>query len=105
MGLGVDSSIIRNGIDFVSITPNFSNGIFWGLLQLLNELVHNIHENNLDEAQSVSSLSNGVIGTCLKARLIQLLGYKTAANVPPSEMNSFETHVGLSELAFTISVW
>ena len=47
MGLGIDSTVIADGVDLFTFPSNLGDGIAFGGLELLNELVHDIDEDNL----------------------------------------------------------
>ena len=47
MGLGIDSTVIANSVDLLAFASNLGDSIAFGGLELLNELVHDIDEDNL----------------------------------------------------------
>ena len=47
VGLGVDGTVIADGIDLLSFPSDLSDSIAFSLLELLNELVYNIDEDDL----------------------------------------------------------
>ena len=47
MGLGVDGTVIADGVDLLALASNFGDSVALGLLELLNELVHDIDEDDL----------------------------------------------------------
>ena len=47
VGLGVDGTVIADGVDLFPFPSDFSDSVALGLLELLNELVHYIDEDNL----------------------------------------------------------
>lgn len=56
MGLGVDGTVVCNRIDLVPISSNFRDGVFGGLLQLLDEIGHDIHKDNLQHSRLATLL-------------------------------------------------
>ena len=95
VGLGVDSTVIADGVDFLAFPSNLGDSVTLGLLELLNELVHDIDENNLQGERLANTLCQhlGEGSSYLKARLEQLLGNEATANVSTSEVDSFESHL------------
>ena len=47
VGLGVDGTVIADGVDLLAFPSDLGNSIALGLLELLNELVHDIDEDDL----------------------------------------------------------
>lgn len=47
MGLGIDGTIIGDGIDFILFSADLRDCVGFGLLELLNELLHDIDEDDL----------------------------------------------------------
>ena len=47
MGLGIDGTVIGNCVDLLALTSNLGDCVLWCILELLNELVHNIDKDNL----------------------------------------------------------
>lgn len=43
----IDGTVVGNGIDFLTPAPNLSHGILLGLLELLDNAVHDINKDNL----------------------------------------------------------
>ena len=95
VGLGVDSTVIADGVDLLAFPSNLGDSVTLGLLELLNELVHDIDENNLQGERLANTLCQhlGEGSSYLKARLEQLLGNEATANVSTSEVDSFESHL------------
>ena len=56
VGLGVDGTVIADGIDLLALPSNFSDSVTLGLLQLLNELFHDIDEDYLQYESLVNTL-------------------------------------------------
>ena len=48
MGLGIDSTVIADGVDLLALPSNLGDSIAFGGLELLNQLVHDIDEDNLE---------------------------------------------------------
>ena len=98
VGLGVDGTVIADGIDLLAFASNLGDGVAFGLLELLNELVHDIDEDDLQDRSLVNTLCHYCeeegrgVSSYLITRLTQLLTDKATANVPTSEVNSFESH-------------
>ena len=59
VGLGIDGPIIGNGFDFLAIASKFGNGVTLRVLELFNELVHDINEDNLQDRLSANSVCYG----------------------------------------------
>ena len=49
VGLGVDGTVVADGVDLLAFPSNLGNSVAFGLLELLNELVHDIDEDNLQD--------------------------------------------------------
>ena len=47
MGLGIDSTVIADGVDLLTFPSNLGDSIAFGGLKLFNELLHDIDEDNL----------------------------------------------------------
>ena len=47
VGLGVDRTVIADTIDLLALPSNLSDSVALSLLELLNELVHDIDEDHL----------------------------------------------------------
>lgn len=47
VGLGVDGTVIADGVDLLAFPPDLSDSVAFGVLELLNELVHDIDEDDL----------------------------------------------------------
>ena len=47
MGLGIDCTVIADGVDLLTFPSNLGDSIAFGGLELLNKLVHDIDEDNL----------------------------------------------------------
>ena len=96
MGLRVDGPVIADGVDLLAFSSNLGDGVTLGLLELLNELVHDIDEDNL-QGESLANMLRQYQrvggGQYLKSGLTQLLGHETTTDVPTSEVNSFESHL------------
>lgn len=56
MGLGVDGTVIADGVDLLAFPSNLGDGVTLGLLELLNELVHDIDEDNLQDESLANML-------------------------------------------------
>lgn len=107
VGLGVDRTVIADGIDLLAFPPNLGDSVSLGRLELLNELVHDIDEDDLQDESLANPLCQylGEGSSYLEARLKQLLGDEATANVPTSEVNSFGSHLeGQDVFVFVILV-
>lgn len=67
VGLGVDGTVVADGVDLLPFPSNLGDSVTLGVLELLNELVHDIDENNLQE-----SLAN-TLCQCLRGKGVLLL--------------------------------
>ena len=47
MGLGIDCTVIADGVDLLTFPSNLGDSIALGGLELLNKLVHDIDEDDL----------------------------------------------------------
>ena len=56
VGLGVDSTVIADGVDLLAFPSNLGDSVTLGLLELLNELVHDIDEDNLQDERLANTL-------------------------------------------------
>lgn len=103
MSLGVDGTVIAYSVDLLAFSSNFGDSVTLGLLELLNELVHNINEDNLQDGSLANTLCQYVGGSkYLIARLTQLLANEATANVAASKVDSFESHVEEHASVFVI---
>ncbi len=110
MGLGVDGTVIADGVDLLALASNFGDSVALGLLELLNELVHDIDEDDLRIRTSTNRLRHycwdrrkGAL-SYLKARLTQFLTNEASANVSSTEVDSFESHDAGQDSSFVIGV-
>ena len=106
VGLGVDGTIIADGVDLFTVPSNLGHCVTLGLLELLNELVHDIDEDNLQDERfsghALSILLGGGVVQYLKAGLTQLLADEATTNIPTSKVNSFESHLEEQDSCFVI---
>lgn len=58
VGLGVDGTVIADGIDLLAFPSNLGDSVARGLLELLNELVHDIDEDNLQDESLANTLGH-----------------------------------------------
>ena len=49
VGLGVDGTVIADGIDFLAFPSNLGDSVALSLLELVDELVHDIDEDDLQD--------------------------------------------------------
>ena len=56
VGLGIDGPVVADGVDLLAFASNFGDGVALGPLELLNELVHDIDEDNLQDWGSAKGL-------------------------------------------------
>ena len=47
VGLGIDGAVIADGIDLLALPSNLGDSVTLSLLELLNELLHDIEEDDL----------------------------------------------------------
>lgn len=74
VSLRVDGTVIADRVDFFAFPSNLGDSVALGLLELLNELVHDIDEDNLQDESLANTLCQylkgvGVPSSYLKARL------------------------------------
>ena len=62
VGLGVDGTIIADGVDLFTVPSNLGHSVALGLLELLNELVHDINEDNLQDERLADMLRQYLCG-------------------------------------------
>ena len=67
MGLGVDGTVIADGIDLLALPSNLSDSVTLSLLELLNELFHDIDEDYLQYESLVNTLYEHGEGGSLKS--------------------------------------
>lgn len=58
MSLGVYGTVVSDFVDFFALSSNFGHGIFFVLLKLLNDTVHDINKDNL-----VGSVNQRALGS------------------------------------------
>ena len=56
MGLGVDSAVVFNCINFLSFGTDLRHGVLGGVLKLLDETVDNIDEDDLGSRSIIGSV-------------------------------------------------
>ena len=49
VGFGVDGTVIANGVDLLAFPSNLGDSVALSLLELLNEFVHDIDKDNLQD--------------------------------------------------------
>lgn len=58
VGLGVDGTVIADGVDLLAFTSNLGDSVTLAVLELLNKLFHDIDKDNLqDESLAKPSMS------------------------------------------------
>lgn len=50
VGLGINSTVIADGVDLLAFSPNLGDSVSRGLLKLVNQIVHDIDKDNLRES-------------------------------------------------------
>ena len=56
VGLGVNGTVIADGVDLLAFPSNLGDSVALGLLELLNERVHDIDEDNLQDRRLANTL-------------------------------------------------
>lgn len=56
MGLRVDGPVIADSVDLLAFASNLGDSVTLGMLELLNELVHDIDEDNLQDESLANML-------------------------------------------------
>lgn len=91
MGLRIDGSVIFYLVDFLTLSSNLSNSIFFRILELLNKLVHDIDEDDLERG-ILAGFTVSEDEMYLISIHVQLLGYEATSNITSTEVYSFTCH-------------
>ena len=89
MGFGIDGSIIGDLIDFLALAANLGDGVFFSILQLLDDAFHDIDEDYLLKRVSEGRIWGHQERNYFIAGYVEFLSNETSSNVPPSEVNRF----------------